>query len=171
MSETRAVYCARGGPDAPEALPSHGSRSAKPQKGGNRPVQLDLLDGRRKRRNPAIRTSEHVEQVTLMRWAALQERRYPELRLLHAVPNGGARHKAVAAAMRAEGVRRGVPDLDLPVARGQWHGLRIELKAKGGRLTPEQTQWLADLTAEGYRAEVCTGWESARELILEYLHT
>jgi hypothetical protein len=171
MSETRAVYSARGACAAPEALPSAGVGTATPQKAANRPVQLDLLDGRRKRRNPVVRTSEHVEQVTLMRWAALHERRWPALRLLHAVPNGGHRFKAVAVAMKAEGVKRGVPDLDLPVARGPWHGLRIELKAKGGRLTREQATWIKLFRAAGYRAEVCTGWEAARDLILEYLHT
>jgi hypothetical protein len=134
-----------------------------------RPTQLDMLDGRRKRRAPKLRTPEHVEQVTLMQWARLHERRYPELALLHAVPNGGHRHVAVARAMKAEGVKAGVPDLDLPVARGPWHGLRIEMKAKGGRATPEQRRWIDSLRAQGYRAEVCTGWEAARDLILEYL--
>ena len=115
------------------------------------------------------RVSEHVEQATLIRWAALHEKRWPELRLLHAIPNGEHRSKIAGSRLKAEGVRRGVPDLDLPVARNGWHGLRIELKAQGGRVKPEQRQWLADLVAEGYRAEVCVGWESARDLILEYL--
>lgn len=169
MSETRAAYSARGARDAPEALPSHVAGSATPQKAGNRPVQLDLLDGRRKKSNPIVRTSEHVEQVTLMRWAALQERRYPELALLYHIPNGEYRAKATAARLKQAGVRSGIPDLDLPVARGPWHGLRIELKAKGGRTSPEQAQWIEALTAEGYLARVCVGWEAARDLILEYL--
>ena len=115
------------------------------------------------------RVSEHVEQATLIRWAQLHESRWPELRLLHAIPNGEHRSKIAGSRLKAEGVRRGVPDLDLPVARGGWHGLRIELKAQGGRVKPEQRQWLSDLTDQGYRAEVCVGWETARDLILEYL--
>ncbi len=61
--------------------------------------------------------TEHVEQVSLMRWAALTKRRRPELALLYAIPNGGDRHKAVAAKLSAEGVKSGVPDLCLPVPR------------------------------------------------------
>jgi hypothetical protein len=171
MSETRAVYSARGACAAPEALPSAGVGTATPQKAANRPVQLDLLDGRRKRRNPVVRKAEELHQVALMQWAAAQERIYPQLRLLYHVPNGGKRSPATGARLKHMGLKSGVPDLDLPVARGPWHGLRIELKAKGGRLDPEQKQWLAALVAEGYRAEVCTGWEAARDLILEYLHT
>ena len=106
-----------------------------------------------------------------MRWATLHERRWPELALLHAVPNGGHRHPAVASAMKAEGVKRGVPDLDLPVPRGRWHGLRIEMKAKGGRLAPEQRWWIEKLHEQGYRAVMCVGWEAARDTILDYLDT
>ncbi len=148
-----------GAPDAPQ----------KPAQRNSRPTQLDLLDGRRKRRAPTVRSPEHLEQVALMQWAKLSEGRYPELRLLHAVPNGGHRHLAVAAAMKAEGVKAGVPDLDLPVARGPWHGLRIELKARGGTLTAAQREWIDALRAEGYRAEVCVGWEAAKNLIVDYL--
>ena len=32
-------------------------------------TQLDLLDGRRKKRPPRVRTPEHLEQVALMQWA------------------------------------------------------------------------------------------------------
>ncbi len=69
-------------------------------------TQLDLLDGRRKRRAPRVRTPEHLEQVALMQWASLPTslKRYPELELLHAVPNGGHRFISVAKAMKAEGV-------------------------------------------------------------------
>jgi hypothetical protein len=133
------------------------------------PVQLDLLDGRRKRRNPKPRVSEHAEQVALMQWARLHERRYPDLALLHAIPNGGWRHPAVAAGLKREGVKPGVPDLDLPAPRGQWHGLRIELKAAKGILSDAQTWWIEQLRARGYRAEVCRGWEAARDVIVDYL--
>lgn len=134
-------------------------------------TQLDLLDGRRKKRNPRVRTPEHLEQVALMQWASLPAvlKRHPELHLLHAVPNGGHRFPAVAKAMKEEGVKAGVPDLDLPVPRGEFVGLRIELKARGGRLQPAQSWWLQHLAAHGHQAMVCVGWEAAREAILAYL--
>ena len=66
--------------------------------------------------------TESVEQQCLFRWAAFQSGRFPELALLYHVPNGGSRKKAEAGRFRAEGVKAGVPDLCLPVARGGFHG-------------------------------------------------
>lgn len=39
----------------------------------------------------------------------------PELRWLHAIPNGGYRDKATAGKLKAEGVKRGVSDMFLPL--------------------------------------------------------
>lgn len=87
--------------------------------------------------------TEAQEQMTLFSWAAMQSGKYPELNLLYHVPNGGSRHKAEAGRLRAEGVKAGVPDLCLPVARGQYHGLYIELKRqRGGRTSDHQSEWL-----------------------------
>jgi len=113
--------------------------------------------------------TEHQEQVSLFRWADFARARYPELALLFAIPNGGHRHKAVAKRMKAEGVRAGVPDLCLPIPRGPWHGLFIEMKTAAGRPSQAQNVWLTALRAQGYRAEVCRGWHAARAVIEAYL--
>lgn len=105
----------------------------------------------------------------LMRAVRLHEARWPELRLFHAIPNGGHRSRRTAGAMKAEGVRRGVPDYCLPVARGGFHGLYIELKNATGRASPEQRQWIADLTEQGYRAVVVRQWEAAWDELRSYL--
>lgn len=114
--------------------------------------------------------TEDAEQMQLMRWADLMANRYPELRMLFHIPNGGSRGKAEAGRFRAMGVRPGVPDLCLPVAVGGHHGLYIELKrVKGGRVSEEQAAWQAELRARGYVAEVCHGWEEAARVIEGYL--
>ncbi len=122
---------------------------------------------RMQRRSPC--DGEHAEQAALFRWAEFARARLPELTLLHAIPNGGHRHKATAARLKAEGVKRGVPDLCLPVARSGAHGLYIELKTERGKTTPEQLGWIRALRRQGYVAEVCHGWESARSMIEHYL--
>ncbi len=119
----------------------------------------------------ARKATEHQEQVTLFKWARFAAARWPELALLHAIPNGGHRHKATAALLKAEGVKRGVPDICLPVSRGGWYGLYIELKAEGGSASLEQRRWIAALQRQGYRAELCKGWEQARRLIEDYMST
>lgn len=80
--------------------------------------------------------TEAEEQTELFAWAELLRGRFPELRLLYHVPNGGSRNRIEAARLQAQGVKAGVPDLCLPVARGKYHGLYIELKrTRGGRIS------------------------------------
>jgi hypothetical protein len=116
-----------------------------------------------------VQTSEHREQATLFQWAELARARWPELALMYAIPNGGHRHKAVAARMKAEGVKAGVPDICLPAPRGRWHGLYIEMKTRTGRASKAQKAWLRALQAQGYRVAICRDWEAARALIVDYL--
>ena len=116
-----------------------------------------------------MKQQEHNEQVAVFAWARWAEAQYPELALLFAVPNGGARNKVTAARLKAEGVKRGVLDIWFPVARGGYHGLTIELKAKGGRLSPEQRTWLAALQAQGWCALMCVGALEAIAALENYL--
>jgi len=120
--------------------------------------------------------SEHLEQVALFNWAKLSSKKFPELALMYSIPNGSHRHIAVARKLKAEGVKRGVPDICLPVARGGYHGLYIELKkpkgtTRAGKPTKEQVQWLSDLGEQGYLAVLCVGWEAARKTIDGYLES
>ena len=113
---------------------------------------------------------EGEEQARLFSWAGMVSHRYPELRLMFHVPNGGARNKTEAARFKAEGVKAGVPDIFLPVPRYEYHGLFIELKRlDGGRVSPEQKAWLEDLNSKGYKAVIAYGWEDASQRILDYL--
>ena len=114
--------------------------------------------------------SEGQEQATLFHWAEMKSFVYPELRLLFHIPNGGGRSKAEAGRFKMEGVKAGVPDLFLPVARGKWHGLFIEMKRlDGGRASQEQKDWIASLERQGYRAVICQGWQAAAEELEGYL--
>lgn len=114
--------------------------------------------------------TEHQEQVALFQWAAIQGKKMPALQLLFAIPNGGSRHPAEAKNLKAAGVKAGVPDLFLPVARGRYNGLFIELKrVVGSQVQETQKEWLKLLSEQGYRAEVCRGFSEAQNVILNYL--
>lgn len=116
-----------------------------------------------------MKSVESLEQQTLMQWAAMHLKKYPELKLLHHIPNGGYRNIATATRLKREGVRAGVPDLSLPVPKGKWHGLYIELKAANGKLSEKQIWWIEQLRQQGYYVAVCYGWEQAKETIVRYL--
>lgn len=63
----------------------------------------------------------------------------------------------------------GVSDVFLPVARGGFHGLYVELKVKGGKPSDNQKWWIAETTKQGYLSVVCFGWVEAKEVIEGYL--
>lgn len=113
--------------------------------------------------------SEHDEQVALFSWAQWQTPAVPELALLFAIPNGGHRNKVTAAKMKAEGVKAGVLDVMLPVARNGRHGLFVEMKYGRNKTTDEQRQWIDRLEAQGYQTAVCYSFEEAQGEIMRYL--
>ena len=113
---------------------------------------------------------EGREQAALMIEIAL---RYPvAAKLIYHVPNGGHRHVLVAMKLKEQGVKAGVPDLVLPMARGGYFGLYIEFKAKApydAAVSPAQDAYLRALTDQGYLAIVCRGHVDAIEAIRAYL--
>lgn len=119
--------------------------------------------------------SEHAHQVALFNWARMHEKAYPELRLMYAIPNGGQRNRITAAKLKAEGVKAGVPDVYLPVARHGYHALYIELKRprtatqRAGTVSAAQSDMLDRLNQEQNLAIVCWGWEEAAKAIIDYL--
>lgn len=115
--------------------------------------------------------SEDGEQAALFCWAAQQVRDniIPELDLMFAIPNGGARNIRTAVTLKATGVKAGVSDIFLPVARHGVHGLFIELKkVKGGKVSEEQQSFGESMHQQGYGFCVCHGWLQARDTILQY---
>lgn len=113
---------------------------------------------------------EDVEQMCLFRWAKASEGKWPELKLMFHIPNGGKRSKAEAKRFKEMGVKAGVSDVFLPVARDGCHGLWIEMKRlRTGRPTEDQIKWIENMIAQGYAATVCHGWEQARKVIERYM--
>jgi hypothetical protein len=113
---------------------------------------------------------EGLEQAALMRELSL---RYPAaFDLIYHVPNGGHRVKAVAAKLKAQGVKAGIPDLVLSMARGGYFGLYIEFKAtppNDAAVSVSQQERLRKLNDQGYLAIVCRGHFDAMEQIRAYL--
>lgn len=113
--------------------------------------------------------SEATEQEDVISWCSHHERMYPELKWLHHCPNGGSRQKAEATRLKAQGVKAGVPDLHLPIAKGEYIGLYIEMKYEKGRIEPSQTEWLTAMADAGHYACVCYGYDYAVRVIEDYV--
>lgn len=114
--------------------------------------------------------SEDGHQAALFCWATDSVGKYPQLKYLFAIPNGGSRHIAEATKMVATGLRSGVPDIFLPwPSNTDWCGCFIELKVGKGKTSKEQDEWLDALVSNGYFCEVCKGWIEARDTLIAYL--
>lgn len=128
--------------------------------------------------------AEKGQAVLLARTTPNVTKAVPELRWLHHIPNGGSRgddakSRAIRGGqMKAQGVRQGVADLSLPVRRGAWSGLYIEMKkpdekpkregSKGG-VSDEQNEFGEFVKQQGFGWIVCYSWREAAEIIELYL--
>ena len=113
-----------------------------------------------------MKQTEHEIQVNCVNYFRL---RYPK-GLIYAIPNGGQRNVIVAAKLKAEGVLSGVPDLHIPMAKKDFHGLYIELKnGKAGKVSDNQQTIMEKLQSEGYRCEVCRSFEEFKTIIDNYM--
>lgn len=92
---------------------------------------------------------EHVVQL-LRAYAA------PDV-VWFAVPNGGARTRKVGGKLKAQGVRRGAPDLVFLI-QGWFHG--VELKTATGASSPHQKAFGEAIEKAGGRYRVCHGLDA-----------
>ena len=117
-------------------------------------------------------STEHQEQCAVVEYLRLQ---YPHV-VFFAIPNGGLRNKAVAAKLKKEGVRAGVPDLFIANSyfneswkEVEWLGLFIEMKTYKGRPSIAQIQMMNALTDANYKCVVCYSADDAIREIDSYL--
>ncbi len=86
------------------------------------------------------------------------------------VPNGLARNATEGGIFKAQGLRKGWPDYCLDLPLGNYHGLRLELKApNGAKPTDTQLDILARLESVGFKCCVAWGFDEAKEQIEHYL--
>lgn len=99
--------------------------------------------------------------------------KYPHYRkLLFHVPNENDRADSniIQGAIRKSlGVVAGVADLLFLVARGDYHGLCIEMKDEKGRQKPSQKEWQEKVEQQGYKYVVCRSLESFKTEMEDYL--
>lgn len=112
--------------------------------------------------------SEDTEQINVVSWANWNVNRYPELKWLHHVPNGGSRNKQEAVKLKQMGVKAGVSDLCLPYPKGIYCGLYIEMKFGDNRQQVSQKEFLKDMAEAGHFVATCYSAEEAVKVIEEY---
>lgn len=142
-----------------------------------RKAQSGLLQyeaGRQKRR-AAVEDKPTEKESKIQQRGVAMAREYLKLvgvamKSLYAVPNGGyALPGGTGARLVGEGLVGGHPDLNLDVARGPFHGLRIEVKRPGEDLRDDQKDAFVRLIAEDYKCVICYSAEEIRDVVIDYL--
>lgn len=108
-------------------------------------------------------------QASCVTWFRLQ---YPEYYYnFYSVPNGVHTSRTQAIILKQEGMVAGVSDLILDVPRGEYHGLRIEMKthSKGSRQRDTQVAFQKAMEKQGYAYVICRSLEEFIGIIKSYL--
>ena len=107
---------------------------------------------------------EHDEQKKFFEWInALEKLGSIEAALTFAVPNAAKRSPKLAAYMKAEGMKSGVPDIICAFPRAGYNGLVIEMKIKPNKVEDNQKAFLQKLSGEGWLVKVCWSASEAYE--------
>jgi hypothetical protein len=120
------------------------------------------------RRTTRLKSGDISEQAihkTVIEWVRLHDDIAP---LVMHFPNEGKRTTRYGAFLKALGMRPGVADLFIAMARHHYHGAWIELKSASGVLSPLQNEFLADMTQQDYYTKACWGVDEAIETIKWY---
>jgi hypothetical protein len=110
---------------------------------------------------------EHYEQVELFNWIYETQQEY--ILDFYAVANGGIRPGFSGANLKDEGVTSGQPDVNCDLPRGNYHGLRIEMKWGDNKPSKEQKVIMNRRVLNGYFCALCYSSIEGTEVIDEYL--
>jgi len=116
-----------------------------------------------------VTVSEHQIQSLFFKLVSLHERTYPMLKIMFAVPNAAKRSMSLAAMLKAEGMRSGVPDVVFPYYNGKYHGLALEFKSAKGKPTENQLLWMTNLQEYGWDCFIVNDADEAWKIVLDYI--
>lgn len=110
--------------------------------------------------------SEHWLQVRLFYTIEIQ---YPsEYEFVFAIPNGGYRTPRAASLMKYEGQKKGTPDVFIPIPKGIYHGMFLEVKTEKGTVSKEQKGKMERYQQMGYYVVAAKGFDACMEQLVNY---
>ena len=113
--------------------------------------------------------TEHQIQAAYFELLERHANQAPILQYIYAIPNGGLRDVKVAVKLKREGVKRGVPDVSIPIPRDNYHGAYIEFKTPTGALSKDQERVIDFLRGRGYWVQICRSVEAGWDFTVDYL--
>lgn len=93
----------------------------------------------------------------------------PAYALAYHIPNERKASVQRRITMAKAGVKKGIPDICVPVPNDKYHSLYIEMKVKPNKPSPEQIALLKHLNSVGNYAILCWSAAEAMEALDKYL--
>ena len=122
-------------------------------------------------------TEDALQRALLCAVALYIRPALPQVDVIYHVPNGGSRGsnrrdaQIQGAMMNGLGVKKGTPDLCLPIQRHGFGSLYIEMKKpKDGALSKDQMHRIRMLSEVGNAVAVVDDWVAGYWLIYDYLY-
>jgi hypothetical protein len=106
----------------------------------------------------------NIEEQHCVAFIARLEQYHPEIHnlIFHIKNESATAHKKI-------GINAGIPDYFLPIPAGKYHGLFIEFKKPGGKLSKDQIEKIPLLRKQGYKCEVVYSWQEGIKVVVDYL--
>lgn len=111
-------------------------------------------------------------QSDLFKWISIKANSNPLYQMIYANGNESGKVNPIFRFKRArEGVKKGIPDITIPIAKHGFHGAYIEVKTKKGTPSKDQIWWIEQLQEQGYFAKIIktNNWCEISDLITWYL--
>jgi len=115
------------------------------------------------------KSEEHDNQSAFFQILALKEKEYPMLKFVFAMQSGAFLSFKTSKKEKRAGMKKGVPDVCIPIQSRGFGGAWIENKSEKGRLRPEQKEFIEHLEKNNYCVKVCYSFDDAIEFIEWYL--
>ena len=109
----------------------------------------------KKRKKPVFIETKH--QIEIVKYAGYKKlsNGYMLSDFLIKIHNEGRKNKIAAYIDKKSGLKSGVSDLFLALPNERYHGMWIEVKKKGGKLTKNQQEWFNKMYKIDYYTCIC----------------
>lgn len=104
-----------------------------------------------------------------MDWVEWKANSEPLYSYMHHIVNEGKRSFRTGRSLVRAGMKKGLPDYNLPLRTVRFAGLYIEFKTETGSLSQHQIEWIVKLRAVGHQVVVCRCLPDAQFITEQYI--
>ena len=115
------------------------------------------------------RGAEEIQMMVFFDYCRAMSHMHPAYGMAFHIPNERKASIQRRVALKRAGLKKGVPDICVPVPNEKYHALYIEMKVKPNKPSPEQLELLSQLNSQGNYAILCWSASAAMEILDNYI--